>query len=192
MSDMIEVFPNIVDPAICRSLIDILESSGAASRSEIVTGQGGGAESAVRRSTGLVLSPANCGNSLYAALSQAYQKAFDMYRNKYPILRRVSHIHTEAFTLLKYRDDTEHYSWHVDGADAGTRYRFLSIVSYLNTVEAGGETEFKLQNIKIKPQQGAVLIFPSGWTHEHRGLPPQSGSKYIITCWLRFADFPPL
>jgi len=77
MSDLIEVFPNIVDPALCRSLIDILESSGAASRREIVMGQGGGTESTVRRSTGLVLSPANCGNSLYAALSQSCQKAFD-------------------------------------------------------------------------------------------------------------------
>src|SRR3989344_940976 len=114
----------------------------------------------------------------------------DMYRNKYPILRRVTHIHTEAFTLLKYRDDTEHYGWPGDGADAGTPYRFLSIVSYLNTVEAGGETEFKLQNCKIKPEQGAVLVFPSGWTHEHQGLPPHSGSKYIITCWLRFWTSP--
>lgn len=192
MTDLIEVSPNVLDPAVCRSLIDIFEGSGAVSRSEIVTGKGVGTEHSLRRSTGLVLSPANCGNSLYAALSQGFQKAFDQYRSKYPILMRITHIHTEAFTLLKYRDSEEHYGWHVDGADAGTRYRFLSTVCYLNTVEKGGETEFRLQNRKIAPQQGSVLIFPAGWTHEHRGLPPQSGTKYIITCWLRFADFPAL
>ena len=55
---------------------------------------------------------------------------------------------------------------------------------YLNSVTEGGETEFLYQKRRIKPQQGRLVIFPAGFTHTHRGNPPLSGDKYILTSWV--------
>lgn len=191
MTDLIEVFPDMLPADTCRALIDIFERSDEAGKSPILSGQGGSVGHQIRRSSGLILSPENCSEH-YTALNAAYQKAYAAYVKKYPVLEVVKQIQAEAFTLVRYGGGNEHYGWHVDGADPGSRYRYLSAVCYLNTVAKGGETEFRVQQRKVKPVAGSMLLFPSGWPWEHRGLPPETGSKYIITCWLRFADKPPL
>ena len=54
---------------------------------------------------------------------------------------------------------------------------------YLNDVEEGGETEFLYQKMRIKPTKNTCLLWPGSFTHLHRGLPPLSGSKFILTGW---------
>jgi hypothetical protein len=65
-------------------------------------------------------------------------------------------------------------------------FRYLAYTVYLNTVEEGGETEFLYQKQRLKPEAGTLAIWPAAWTHVHRGNPPLSGSKYIITTWEEF------
>ena len=64
--------------------------------------------------------------------------------------------------------------------------RLLVFMTYLNDVEDGGETEFLYQNLKVKPEKGKTLIWPSEWTHTHRGLTSKSESKFIVTGWFEF------
>jgi hypothetical protein len=54
-------------------------------------------------------------------------------------------------------------------------------------VNEGGETEFFNGRIKIKPEKGKLLLFPSTWTFMHKGNTPISSNKYIVTGWL-YAD----
>ena len=54
---------------------------------------------------------------------------------------------------------------------------------YLNDVEEGGETEWLYQQLKIKPKKNTAVIWPGSFTHLHRGNPPISGTKYILTGW---------
>ena len=191
MSDLIEVFPGMLHADSCTALIDVFERSGLAGNSPILSGQGADMGHQVRRSSGLILSPENSAEH-YTVLSEAYQKAYSAYVKKYPVLEAVKQIQVEAFTMVRYADSSERYGWHVDGADPGSRYRYVTAVCYLNTVAGGGETEFRVQQRKIKPVVGSMMLFPSGWPWEHRGLPPDHGRKYIVTTWLRFADLPPL
>ena len=58
---------------------------------------------------------------------------------------------------------------------------------YLNTVEEGGETEFLYQSVRFKPVKNTLLIWPAGYTHTHRGNPPLSNEKYIVTGWVEWA-----
>jgi hypothetical protein len=58
------------------------------------------------------------------------------------------------------------------------------MITYLNTVEVGGETEFRAQERAIPPRQGAVAWFPPGFEYVHRGRPPVSGPKYVVTSFL--------
>lgn len=54
---------------------------------------------------------------------------------------------------------------------------------YLNTVEDGGGTEFKYINRVEKAEKGKMLIWPSDFTHTHRGVISPSEEKYIMTGW---------
>ena len=58
-------------------------------------------------------------------------------------------------------------------------------MTYLNDVEDGG-TEFKHQDITTPAEKGLTLIWPSGWTHVHRGQISNRKEKYIITGWYAF------
>lgn len=55
----------------------------------------------------------------------------------------------------------------------------LSIVLYLNNNYEGGELYFKNQNIKIKPEAGSLIAFPSVDPYFHESMPVLSGIKYI-------------
>lgn len=54
---------------------------------------------------------------------------------------------------------------------------------YLNDDYEGGETEFLYQKKRINPKRGRLIIWPSGFTHTHRGGLVLKGTKYIITGW---------
>ena len=57
---------------------------------------------------------------------------------------------------------------------------------YLNDVTEGGETEFLYQKCRFKPEKNTILIWPAQFTHVHRGNPPLSNDKYIITGWVEY------
>ena len=65
-------------------------------------------------------------------------------------------------------------------------YRHLAFMTYLNDVNEGGETEFFYQEAKIRPRKGLSLIWPTDWTHTHRGVPAPKEQKTIVTGWLKF------
>lgn len=76
--------------------------------------------------------------------------------------------------------------WHAEQGDRDAATRALVWMVYLNTVEDGGETEFLHQKIKIKPTRGTLVLWPASYTHVHRGNPPYSEEKYIVTGWGHF------
>ena len=75
------------------------------------------------------------------------------------------------------------HNWHYENSGLHTSHRRLVIQLYLNTIDEGGETEFLYINKRIQAKEGSLIIFPSGYTHTHRGNPPIGGTKYIIGSW---------
>jgi len=92
------------------------------------------------------------------------------------------------FTQLKLQKTlpTEGYHvWHIEhqqGYDNEPRAFAFSI--YLNDVKEGGETEFLHFSKRVKPKTGRIVIWPAGFPYLHRGNPPLSGKKYILTSWM--------
>ena len=92
------------------------------------------------------------------------------------------------FTDLKIQKTlpTEGYHiWHIEhgkGYEYEPRAFVFSI--YLNDVEEGGETEFLHFSKRVKPKTGRIVIWPAGFPYVHRGNPPLSGEKYILTSWM--------
>ena len=84
---------------------------------------------------------------------------------------------------IKYYNlkDKKQGAWHHD-ADAD-----ISMVVPLNTGEyEGGGTEFFKRGTIYPLPIGNAMLFPS-FTHMHRGLPVQSGDRYLLVFWLKAA-----
>jgi prolyl 4-hydroxylase len=100
--------------------------------------------------------------------------------------------HAETCSILRY-NPSQYYKRHVDNlllagrlaeAAKGVPTRDVSIIGYLNQECEGGETYLDRQGIKVKPEAGAALVFPSYYTYPHQSLPVTAGVKYAFTTWL--------
>ena len=92
---------------------------------------------------------------------------------------------TNEFMIQRYIKNKGRYVYHNDSSIDwnNKKYRIITYLFYLNTVDEGGETEF-WGEYKIKPESGKLMLFPASWVYPHRGMMPISNNKYIITGWL--------
>lgn len=139
--------------------------------------------------TGMGL-PFNQNSPEFVALDDMYQKtkfaqlqAIKNYCSMYTIseLR-----YWEATNFVKY-ENNQHFQYH---SDHGFSYNCtLSMVSYPNDDYEGGELEFRLQNIKIKPKAGDTYLFPSNYMYPHRSCPVTGGVKYSMVTMLDYSQY---
>jgi hypothetical protein len=96
---------------------------------------------------------------------------------------------TNEFMVQRYIQNKGRYVYHDDSMIdwSNKKYRLLTYLFYLNTVDEGGETEF-WGEYKVKPEAGKLILFPATWVYPHRGMMPISSNKYIITGWLYVQD----
>jgi len=64
----------------------------------------------------------------------------------------------------------------------------VSLVGYLNDNYDGGEIAFDMYDIKVKPDAGDLIIFPSNYMFMHKAMPVTSGVKYSIVTMLDYSD----
>ena len=102
------------------------------------------------------------------------------YANRYGIHETLWH---EGYQVLRYSDGQE-YKAHYDGGSAEVS-RQLSCICYLNDDYEGGELEFPNFKIKIKPEPGMLILFPSSYPYLHVAHPIKKGTKYSLVTWLR-------
>lgn len=149
-------------------------------------GQAGELAPQVKRSTDLRISGREDWRDLDRILAQQLVSTFNAFALEFPF-----------FAANKFKDlgynlqrtlPGEYYHWHVDAGPGEFSDRQMVAIWYLNDVPGpGGETEFPLQEVAIRPAQGKLVLFPPFWTHVHRGVTLQSGVKYIATTWICFA-----
>ena len=93
--------------------------------------------------------------------------------------------HYTDMKLQKTLPTEGYHVWHIEhSARFSDLARALVFSIYLNDVEEGGETEFLHFSKRVKPKKGRIVIWPAGFPYLHRGNPPLSGEKYILTSWM--------
>jgi hypothetical protein len=109
--------------------------------------------------------------------------------------------HAEAFAMLRYQPGQE-YKAHFDfidpsSGDAGQDVRHngqrkTTIFSYLQSVGAGGETEFPRLDVQVSPRQGRAVMFDNisdngepDLESLHASLPVIKGEKWLAVLWIR-------
>lgn len=101
------------------------------------------------------------------------------YANKYGIHEGLWH---EPYSIIKYSGGQEYKAHYDGGSDTG---RVISALVYLNDDYEGGELEFPHFNIKIKPQAGMMILFPSNFAYRHVAHPVTKGTKYALVTWIQ-------
>ena len=111
----------------------------------------------------------------------------ELYKKKYPFSNDVAHYSLyEDIKIQYYKPGEGFYKWHTENEGYGaSKLRHLVFMTYLNTVENAG-TEFYHQELKTPCEKGLTLIWPSAWTHYHRGVINKQKDKFIITGWIDF------
>lgn len=99
-------------------------------------------------------------------------------------LERFSNM-VESTNIQYYKPNGGFKKWHQERHGRTTSSRELVFMTYLNDVSDGG-TEFYYQNIKTEAKKGLTIIWPSDWTHVHRGIVSKKHEKYIVTGWFNF------
>lgn len=117
---------------------------------------------------------------------QKFWPCYEDYAHKYSILLDADPHSINSIRLQKTQPAGGYHVWHFESGTYNTSSRIIAFMMYLNTIDSGGETEFLYYHKRIEAKMGRLLIWPSGFTHTHRGNPPLSKDKYIITGWLEY------
>jgi hypothetical protein len=116
------------------------------------------------------------------------QRCFDDYVNVFSIIKDSS-INASTMKMQKTGPGGGYHVWHQENEPGEHSRRVLVYSLYLNTLSenAGGETEFLYQKLRVKPEENLMIIWPAAFTHTHRGnIVLTDEYKYIVTGWFYY------
>jgi prolyl 4-hydroxylase len=120
-------------------------------------------------------------------------------RRRLAALAGVHVTQTEPLQIIRYRAGDE-FRPHLDSVAAGQNQRIMTALVYLSDGYEGGETRFVRTGLTFRGRRGEVLLFRNSGDGdlsdpmaEHAGLPVLSGTKIVLSCWIRARPyaFPP-
>lgn len=172
---------------VCEELIDYFEYNkkysyeGKVSNEKDFNGQ---VDKSVKDSSDLTLGFQNFDN-IVGVYRKHLQQVLLNYLNKYTYANSVNPFDIkEDIVLQKYKPNGGFKQWHCEN-NGSAQFRHLVFMTYLNSLKNGG-TEFYYQDLKTDAEIGLTIIWPSAWTHMHRGVVSDSEVKYIATGWYSF------
>jgi len=115
-----------------------------------------------------------------------WRDCYSKYISQVPSVSNMTEQGIFTYKIQKTLPGQGYHVWHHEVDGKSTCQRTMAWMLYLNDVEEGGETEFLYQRCRIRPTAGTVVMWPGYYTHIHRGNPPLSGPKYIVTGNLEF------
>jgi hypothetical protein len=129
----------------------------------------------------------NTNNKLMQKYNLELIKVLKIYCKKYSWVNQLETFSNmvESTNIQYYKPNNGFKKWHQERYGKTSSSRELVFMTYLNDVPKGG-TEFYYQNLKIEAKKGLTIIWPSDWTHLHRGIISEKYEKYIVTGWFNF------
>ena len=110
------------------------------------------------------------------AIREPIEEVSEDYRNEFLIPNAIH----EAYSVLKYMEQSEYKPHHDHAPD---NRRVYSMVSFLSTPEEGGQLEFPLFDVTVEAICGRVVMFPSNFPYLHVAHPVTKGVKYSLVTW---------
>jgi hypothetical protein len=181
--------PKALDPGFCNEVINLFEESplkqpGAFRHNEEVV-----QKPDVKKSMDISFNPNFLQDPVWGKSLKYLVNVVEENISKYVFKHQLAFSKMDDFRLdtlfnmQRYEPGEAFYGWHCERAGLPASGRVLVWMAYLNTVNDGGGTQFYYPNHIEQPEQGKLLIWPTDWTHLHRGLPSLTETKYIFTGW---------
>ena len=145
-----------------------------------------------KKTTDIIINPNDLKNDKFKCFNSyinELHKCFVDYQNQWPFMKSmIKDVDIGSFNVQKYSKGDHFSNVHTERGSIETLHRVFAWMTYLNDVNDGdgGETYFSHYDIRVKPEIGKTLIWPSEWTHAHAGETLNNGEKYIITGWMNF------
>ena len=178
LNDLVHIYNNVLNSSTCRLLIDVFEKN--QDKHERIE---------QNRTPNFTQFNLTQYSSEYKAIHDfVISKTLEYKKKYYEFIGKNNFPKENAFEqfrIKKYNNDgNDAFDTHVDVLDYASSKRFLSFFWYLNNVEVGGETVFN--DLIIKPETGKLIVFPPLWMFPHRGNPPISNVKYLLSTYLHY------
>ncbi len=114
-------------------------------------------------------------------------KCISLYIKEYDFLKEISEFEIpENFVQVQIYDPNYFYKTLHCENDGTPKFlnRTMVFMTYLNSIDDGGGTNFPYQNLSLKAEKGLTVIWPTYWTHPHVGVVTNAERKYILTGWI--------
>jgi prolyl 4-hydroxylase len=138
-----------------------------------------------KKSTDLAVKP---NHKLLKDYFKFVQQCLNLYCDQYKFVNDLQRFDVvEDANIQHYGPMEGFYNWHCERDSDKPPFgsRCFVYMTYLNDVPNAG-TQFYYQNLTASAKKGLTLIFPSDWTHTHKGQISTEHDKYIITGWYSY------
>jgi len=122
-------------------------------------------------------------------ISDIQKKIVELYSEKYPEIQLTPSLwgFDKPFLLKRFYPKKSFNVWHCEH-DYTESQRIACSIIYLSDHNCG--TEFYDGSV-VMSKKGRIMIFPTFWTHMHRGqVCPENKDRYIISGYISFLKAP--
>ena len=114
------------------------------------------------------------------------QDCLEKYLSRYPESNALERFNiNDDYNIQYYKPKGGFKQWHCERGGLLDVKRILVFMTFLNDAHGGG-TMFKYQKLIVPAKKGLTLIWPTDFTHTHKGQISKTHEKYIITGWFTF------
>jgi len=173
-----------IPPAVCDDLIKVFKDHPKNQSPGVIGPPPLKIDLEQKESTEVAINP-RCDDPSFIIYSRCLEQVLHKYEHKYPEVKNFDKFGMIESPQIQYYKPGQGYKvWHCERD--GKHNRCLVFMTFLNTLPRGG-THFKYQDLTVPAEKGLTLIWPTDFTHTHKGQVTKKHEKYILTGWLGYA-----
>jgi len=188
---------NALSDSLCRSFIETFETDTENQTKGVVNVRGEVKEDfAGKQSTDITFVPTDLKRPRWKFLLSELINVLELGKADYSqyFYRGIEQLDPweidHVFNMQRYLPGEGYSDYHCERAGLSTGNRMGVWMIYLNDVYDRGWTEFYYQQHFEKAEAGKLCIWPTDFTHLHRGIISHTETKYVLTGWYSWVKNP--
>jgi len=176
---------------ICDNIVNYFneqKDKGLVNKGEVAEGNNVNVNTDIKDCEDFVISPDNF-DYPFNDYRKHLQDCLEKYGKRYDKISFLQHFNINThYNLQFYKKGGGFKVYHCErGGGNYSLRRCLVFMTYLNDVDDGG-TDFFYQKITSPAKKGLTVIWPTDWTHMHKGQVSETKEKMIVTGWFTFDE----